>query len=398
MEARALASKYRPTNLSAVVGQDQVLAPIRHSLAKGSIHHAFLFSGTRGVGKTSVARILVKCLNCQKGPTESPCGSCAVCVACDQNALLDFIEIDAASHSKVEDMRDLLDSILYPPVQGRMKIILLDEVHMLSTHSFNALLKTLEEPPEYLFFILATTELEKIPATIRSRCLLFHFHPAQNDVLVSSLAAILDAEKIAYAPAALAGIADAAQGSIRDAITILESAIGASDDTLTIDSVQSVLGPSAVKIITTFFNALVHHDLDRLQESIALLHQYPGEALKIVDDLISSLQAATLQAIIPPDDNHVDTPAASLPPAFLQVFLQIAIETRKNFHYYPSARAAVTNLMLRIQLMNQRLQGETAPNTSRSAPAPTSPSAQHPIIAEAKKLANLELVEHHKRV
>lgn len=225
MNHQALARKWRPQQFKQVVGQTPVLKILENSLSLGRIHHAYLFSGTRGVGKTSIARLFVKGLNCETGITASPCGVCQNCIEIEQGKFIDLIEIDAASRTKVEDTRDILDNVQYLPTQGRFKVYLIDEVHMLSKSSFNALLKTLEEPPEYVKFLLATTDPQKIPITILSRCLQLHLQALSEAQIQKQLSFILTQEKIQYDEAALYLLAKAANGSLRDGLSLTDQAI-----------------------------------------------------------------------------------------------------------------------------------------------------------------------------
>src|SRR5471030_2549313 len=217
-----LARKYRPRNFSTLVGQEHVVKALRHALEKQRLHHAYLFTGTRGVGKTTLARILAKCLNCESGITSNPCGTCSTCQAIDEGRFLDLLEVDAASRTKVEDTRDLLDNVQYAPTQGRYKVYLIDEVHMLSNHSFNALLKTLEEPPPHVIFLLATTDPQRLPVTVLSRCLQFHLKRLPASLIAERLKFIADAEKLQFEPAAVTLLARAAEGSMRDALSLLD--------------------------------------------------------------------------------------------------------------------------------------------------------------------------------
>ncbi|MBU5692165.1 DNA polymerase III subunit gamma/tau, partial [Vibrio cholerae] len=225
MSYLALARKWRPTRFSEVVGQSHVLTALENALAQNRLHHAYLFSGTRGVGKTTIGRLFAKGLNCETGITATPCGQCATCQEIDQGRFVDLLEIDAASRTKVEDTRELLDNVQYKPARGRFKVYLIDEVHMLSRHSFNALLKTLEEPPEYVKFLLATTDPQKLPVTILSRCLQFHLKPISVENIQQQLDKVLHAEQISSDSKALNLLAHAADGSMRDALSLTDQAI-----------------------------------------------------------------------------------------------------------------------------------------------------------------------------
>ena len=242
MAYQVLARKWRPRNFHEVMGQQHVLQALSNALDQGRLHHAYLFSGTRGVGKTTIARILAKCLNCETGITSRPCGQCSACREIDQGNFVDLLEIDAASRTKVEDTRDLLDNVQYKPARGRFKIYLIDEVHMLSRHSFNALLKTLEEPPEHVKFLLATTDPQKLPVTILSRCLQFHLKALTREQIVEQLQRVLQAEQLTCEPAALSLLAKAAQGSMRDALSLSDQAIAYGNGLLQAETVQQMLG------------------------------------------------------------------------------------------------------------------------------------------------------------
>src|SRR3974390_142103 len=222
MSYTALARKYRPKKFSELVGQEHVRRALVNALASDLVHHAFLFTGTRGVGKTTIARIFAKCLNCETGVTPEPCGVCASCREIDAGRFVDLIEVDAASRTKVDDTRELLDNVQYAPTGGRYKVYLIDEVHMLSNHSFNALLKTLEEPPPHVKFLLATTDPQKLPVTVLSRCLQFNLKRLSVALIPARLTTILDAEKIEFEPAAVQLLAQAGDGSLRDALSLLD--------------------------------------------------------------------------------------------------------------------------------------------------------------------------------
>ncbi|MGO1192179.1 DNA polymerase III subunit gamma/tau, partial [Vibrio casei] len=225
MSYLALARKWRPTKFENVVGQSHVITALENALKQNRLHHAYLFSGTRGVGKTSIGRLFAKGLNCETGITDNPCGVCDSCIEIDQGRYVDLLEIDAASRTKVEDTRELLDNVQYKPARGRFKVYLIDEVHMLSRHSFNALLKTLEEPPEYVKFLLATTDPQKLPVTILSRCLQFHLKPISSEEIHEQLDLVLGEERITSEPRALSLISHAADGSMRDALSLSDQAI-----------------------------------------------------------------------------------------------------------------------------------------------------------------------------
>ncbi|MCK5390959.1 MAG: DNA polymerase III subunit gamma/tau, partial [Deltaproteobacteria bacterium] len=245
MNYQVLARKWRPQNFKEMVGQDHVLRALINALDENRLHHAYLFTGTRGVGKTTVARNFAKALNCEQGISSSPCGQCQACVEISEGRFIDLIEVDAASRTKVEDTRELLDNILYAPTSGRFKIYLIDEVHMLSNHSFNALLKTLEEPPPHVKFLLATTDPQKLPVTILSRCLQFNLKPMPPALISQHLEYILGEENIAFEAAALQEIAHAADGSMRDALSLTDQAIAYGHSQVNTQEVREMLGTVA---------------------------------------------------------------------------------------------------------------------------------------------------------
>src|SRR5258705_8967685 len=242
MSYQVLARKWRPKDFSSLVGQEHVVRALKHALESKRLHHAYLFTGTRGVGKTTLARILAKCLNCETGVTAQPCGKCSACVEIDAGRFVDLLEVDAATNTRVDEMRQLLETAQYAPTAGRYKVYVIDEVHQLSGHAFNAMLKTLEEPPEHLKFILATTDPQKIPVTVLSRCLQFSLKQMRREAIAAHLARLLAEEKIAFEPEALALLARAAAGSMRDALSLLDQAIAHGGGSIAAASVGEMLG------------------------------------------------------------------------------------------------------------------------------------------------------------
>lgn len=298
-EYQVLARKYRPKNFSELLGQTHVSQALSHAIDTGRLHHAYLFTGTRGVGKTTIARILAKCLNCETGITSTPCGVCDTCVSVDNGRFIDLIEIDAASRTKVEDTRDLLENVPYAPTQGRYKVYLIDEVHMLSTHSFNALLKTLEEPPQHVKFILATTDPQKLPITIVSRCLQFVLRPMSQELLHAHLAKILHAENIAHDDTALWQLAQSAKGSVRDALSLTDQAIAFGGGQVGADTVMEMLGLVDSLDVLDLVRDIYHDDRSGVARHIARMREQMVDATALLDRLVDSFHAMALVQILP---------------------------------------------------------------------------------------------------
>ena len=296
---QVLARKYRPRNFIELVGQNHVSRALTSALERGRLHHAYLFTGTRGVGKTTIARILAKCLNCETGVTSTPCEVCPTCKAVNEGRFIDLIEIDAASRTKVEDTRELLDNVPYAPTQGRFKVYLIDEVHMLSTHSFNALLKTLEEPPEHVKFLFATTDPQKLPITVISRCLQFTLRPLAVDEITTHLTDILQKEQIQAEQDAIWQIAESAQGSLRDALSLTDQAIAYGQGSIQHQDVKDMLGLIDRTIIYDLILAIHQNQRERVS---ALLLQFRQQALDVslvLDQLISTLHELALLQYLP---------------------------------------------------------------------------------------------------
>ncbi|OUY07483.1 DNA polymerase III subunit gamma/tau [Acinetobacter populi] len=295
---QVLARKYRPRNFSQLVGQTHVAKALSSALANGRLHHAYLFTGTRGVGKTTIARILAKCLNCETGVTATPCEQCSVCKAVNEGRFIDLIEIDAASRTRVEDTRELLDNVPYAPTQGRYKVYLIDEVHMLSTHSFNALLKTLEEPPEHVKFLFATTDPQKLPITVISRCLQFTLRPLAKDEIFHHLDQILETEQIVHQPEALWQLAESAQGSLRDALSLTDQAIAYGQGQVLKNDVKEMLGLIDKSLIFDLLIA-IHQDNRALVASLIQdMRQQAIDVMHVLEQLISTLhEVAIIQCL-----------------------------------------------------------------------------------------------------
>ncbi|MEZ2902003.1 DNA polymerase III subunit gamma/tau [Acinetobacter terrestris] len=296
---QVLARKYRPRNFIELVGQNHVSRALTSALERGRLHHAYLFTGTRGVGKTTIARILAKCLNCETGVTSTPCEVCATCKAVNEGRFIDLIEIDAASRTKVEDTRELLDNVPYAPTQGRFKVYLIDEVHMLSTHSFNALLKTLEEPPEHVKFLFATTDPQKLPITVISRCLQFTLRPLAVDEITEHLTHILHKEEIQAEQDAIWQIAESAQGSLRDALSLTDQAIAYGQGEIQHQDVKEMLGLIDRTIIYDLVSAIHQNQKQRVSELLMQFRQQALDVSLVLDQLISTLHELALLQYLP---------------------------------------------------------------------------------------------------
>lgn len=296
---QVLARKYRPRNFNELVGQNHVSRALTSALERGRLHHAYLFTGTRGVGKTTIARILAKCLNCETGVTSTPCEVCPTCKAVNEGRFIDLIEIDAASRTKVEDTRELLDNVPYAPTQGRFKVYLIDEVHMLSTHSFNALLKTLEEPPEHVKFLFATTDPQKLPITVISRCLQFTLRPLAVDEITVHLTDILQKEQIQAEQDAIWQIAESAQGSLRDALSLTDQAIAYGQGAIQHQDVKDMLGLIDRTIIYDLILAIHQNQKQRVSELLMQFRQQALDVSLVLDQLISTLHELALLQYLP---------------------------------------------------------------------------------------------------
>ncbi len=354
---------WRPQTFADVVGQEHVLTALANGLSLGRIHHAYLFSGTRGVGKTSIARLLAKGLNCETGITATPCGVCDNCREIEQGRFVDLIEIDAASRTKVEDTRDLLDNVQYAPARGRFKVYLIDEVHMLSRHSFNALLKTLEEPPAHVKFLLATTDPQKLPVTILSRCLQFHLKALDVEQIRHQLEHILGAEQIAFEPRALQLLSRAADGSLRDALSLTDQAIASGDGRLTAESVSAMLGTLDDDQALSLIEALVAADGERVMAGVneAAARGVEWEALLVeMQSLLHriamvQLSPSALGADMAAIELRMRELARTVPPTDVQLYYQTLLIGRKELPYAPDRRMGVEMTLLRALAFHPRM-------------------------------------------
>ncbi|EBB1215303.1 DNA polymerase III subunit gamma/tau [Salmonella enterica] len=382
MSYQVLARKWRPQTFADVVGQEHVLTALANGLSLGRIHHAYLFSGTRGVGKTSIARLLAKGLNCETGITATPCGVCDNCREIEQGRFVDLIEIDAASRTKVEDTRDLLDNVQYAPARGRFKVYLIDEVHMLSRHSFNALLKTLEEPPAHVKFLLATTDPQKLPVTILSRCLQFHLKALDVEQIRHQLEHILNEEHIAHEPRALQLLSRAADGSLRDALSLTDQAIASGDGQVSTQAVSAMLGTldddQALSLVEAVVDANGERVMSLINEAAALGIEWEALLVEMLSLLhriaMVQLSPAALGSDMAAIEQRMRELARTVPPGDLQLYYQTLLIGRKELPWAPDRRMGVEMTLLRALAFHPRMP-LPEPETPRQSFAPVAPTA-----------------------
>ncbi|HDN7540495.1 TPA: DNA polymerase III subunit gamma/tau [Salmonella enterica subsp. enterica serovar Typhimurium] len=382
MSYQVLARKWRPQTFADVVGQEHVLTALANGLSLGRIHHAYLFSGTRGVGKTSIARLLAKGLNCETGITATPCGVCDNCREIEQGRFVDLIEIDAASRTKVEDTRDLLDNVQYAPARGRFKVYLIDEVHMLSRHSFNALLKTLEEPPAHVKFLLATTDPQKLPVTILSRCLQFHLKALDVEQIRHQLEHILNEEHIAHEPRALQLLSRAADGSLRDALSLTDQAIASGDGQVSTQAVSAMLGTldddQALSLVEAVVDANGERVMSLINEAAARGIEWEALLVEMLSLLhriaMVQLSPAALGSDMAAIEQRMRELARTVPPGDLQLYYQTLLIGRKELPWAPDRRMGVEMTLLRALAFHPRMP-LPEPETPRQSFAPVAPTA-----------------------
>jgi DNA polymerase-3 subunit gamma/tau len=393
---QVLARKWRPRSFDELVGQEHVVRALSNALKDRRLHHAYLFTGTRGVGKTTLARIIAKALNCETGVTDRPCGKCAACTEIDAGRFVDLIELDAASNTQVDNMRDLLENALYAPTAGRYKVYIIDEVHMLSRNAFNAMLKTLEEPPEHVKFVLATTDPQKIPVTVLSRCLQFNLKQIPQGQIEARLKGILEAEKIDAEPAALALIARAAQGSLRDALSLLDQAIAHGGGKVLAQSTRAMLGTVDQTYLYSILRALAAGDGAALIAEADRMRERSLSFEMALQDLGTLTHRLALAQIVPQAVADDDPDAAALREVSalftadeLQLHYQIAAQARSEIGLAPDEYAGFTMALLRMLAFAP----SSAQPQSRSTEAPATRPTPAARPAEAKSASWPQIVE-----
>ncbi|RAN81287.1 DNA polymerase III subunit gamma/tau [Bacillus sp. SRB_336] len=400
MSYQVLARKWRPRKFAELVGQEHVVRALTNALETGRMHHAYLFTGTRGVGKTTIARIFAKSLNCERGQSADPCGECSVCTAVDEGRFVDLLEIDAASNTGVDDVREVIENAQYAPSRGRFKVYLVDEVHMLSKNAFNALLKTLEEPPPHVKFLLATTDPQKLPVTVLSRCLKFNLKRLLPDQISGQMRHILGAENIAYEDSAIGELARAADGSLRDGLSLLDQAIAYGGGALHADDVRTMLGSVARGQVLGVLDALAAGDGERLLAECTQIASYSPDFGGVLDDIASVLHRLQLIQLIPgyrpeegsDDDDALTALAERMLAEDVQLYYQIATAGRRDLALAPDARTGFEMALLRMLAFRP---GDAAPTarverstaTSPAPPAPRSPVAatERGVVSERKQ-------------
>ncbi|WNO11671.1 DNA polymerase III subunit gamma/tau [Teredinibacter sp. KSP-S5-2] len=409
MSYQVLARKWRPQLFREMVGQEHVLKALINALDNNRLHHAYLFTGTRGVGKTTIARILAKCLNCETGVSSEPCGQCSACTEIAEGRFVDLIEVDAASRTKVEDTRELLDNVQYAPTRGRYKIYLIDEVHMLSNHSFNALLKTLEEPPEHVKFLLATTDPQKLPVTILSRCLQFNLKNMSPERIVERLKFILDKELVPFEESGLWALARSADGSMRDALSLTDQAISYGSGKLVEQEVAAMLGTIDRVLVQQLIEALINSDGKKMLSAVADFAEHSPDFQAALGDLLTMLHRIAIAQALPEalDNSYGDRAqilefASRLAPEDVQLFYQTGLLGRRDLPLSPDPRGGFEMTLLRMLAFKpqgvadvptqslpqtQPIQATENPQPQQNAPAAVSDVHHEDVASEKKPLA-----------
>ncbi len=355
MSYEVLARKYRPINFQEVIGQDHVVKALINSIDQEKIHHAYIFSGTRGVGKTTIARILAKCMNCESSnkPTSKPCNNCSNTKEISVGRSVDFLEIDAASNTQVEKIRELIETVEYKPAKGRFKIYLIDEVHMLSTSSFNALLKTLEEPPSHVIFIFATTNPEKIPKTVQSRCLQLNLKTVDEKLITNHLKKILEKEEINHDDKSLELIANSANGSVRDGLTLLDQAIAHGNGKLSQEDVKALLGTIDNSLLIELINSVVDGNGKNVFDMLSKIEELSPEYDAILKDIISILHKTSLHQILENSESEsIANLSSKTDKEFCQLLYEIAMNAYSKFSVHPNPKEALEICLLRMLTFN----------------------------------------------
>lgn len=395
MSYQVLARKWRPRRFVEMVGQEHVLKALVNALDEDRLHHAYLFTGTRGVGKTSIARLFAKSLNCEEGVSSEPCGKCSSCIEIAEGRFVDLIEVDAASRTKVEDTRELLENVQYAPTQGRYKVYLIDEVHMLSGHSFNALLKTLEEPPPHIKFLLATTDPQKLPITILSRCLQFNLKNLPAERIVEHLNFVLGEESIQFDDAALWLLARSAEGSMRDALSLTDQAIAFGAGSVNETDVRAMLGTIDHRLVFELLESLIARNGKQMMADVQRMAEFTPDYAGVLAEMISILHRIALAQVVPDavdnslgDEAQIKSLAAKMRGEEVQLYYQIALNGRKDLPMVPQPREGLEMTLLRMLAFRPvdqvpiDTQTEAIQSVSPNTPEPASMPARKPEVSE----------------
>jgi len=392
MSYQVLARKWRPKQFDELVGQEHVVKALTHALDSGRVHHAYLFTGTRGVGKTTIARIFAKSLNCEKGMSAHPCGECAICTAVDAGRFVDLIEIDAASNTGVDDVREVIENAQYAPAQGRYKVYLVDEVHMLSKSAFNALLKTLEEPPEHVKFLLATTDPQKLPVTVLSRCLKFGLKRLLPAQIAGQMRMIMGKEGVGFDDGAIEALARGADGSLRDGLSLLDQAIAHGGGTLRADDVRAMLGTIADNDVGALLRALADGDGKALMIEAERIAGLSPDFAVVLEQLATALHRIQLRQLVPDfagdeaEREVLDELAGKIDPADVQVWYQFALNGRRDLPLAPDVRSGFEMTLLRMLAFRDAGvvgDGGNAKQAQRPAQENAAPRRPAPVAAAA---------------